>query len=125
MPFDRLLTYINAGHEPLYILNPESGIRDSLNSTGPAVGMLADMEFNLAQTYIKLGETLIGYTDGVPEARAMDGSFFTGEQLLSLLQKETYSAQDLVNNIAFHVQNHVGAAEQFDDITMLAVRRMI
>ncbi|MEL7038736.1 MAG: SpoIIE family protein phosphatase [Cyanobacteria bacterium J06592_8] len=124
-PSTGLLTYINAGHEPLYILNPESGIRDSLNSTGPAVGMLADMEFNLAQTYIQPGESLIGYTDGVPEARAMDGSFFTGEQLLSLLQKETHSAQDLVHNIAFHVQNHVGGAEQFDDITMLAVRRMI
>ncbi|WP_413160487.1 PP2C family protein-serine/threonine phosphatase [Capilliphycus salinus ALCB114379] len=124
-PCTGLLTYINAGHEPLYILNSEAGIRESLTSTGPAVGMLPDLKFNLAQTYIKPGEILIGYTDGVPEARAVDGSFFTGEKLLSILQKNNNSAENLVQDISDSVQHHTGIAEQFDDITMLAVRRTL
>jgi sigma-B regulation protein RsbU (phosphoserine phosphatase) len=39
------LTYISGGHEPVYILHPEGGIRDQLNSSGPAVGILPKIPF--------------------------------------------------------------------------------
>ncbi len=121
-PKTGLLTYINGGHEPLYILTSDGEIKESLSSTGPAVGMLPDLEFKIAQTCIASGEMLIGYTDGVPEARAMDGSFFTEERLLSLLHENTDSAKVMLQKIASNVLQHTGEAEQFDDITMLAIR---
>ena len=123
-PETGLLTYINGGHEPLFILNRSGGVRESLNSTGPAVGMLPDMKFKIKQTYLQRGEVLLGYTDGVPEARTADGKFFTAEKLLSMLEFPITSAESLLKKIATNVIMHTGEAEQFDDITLLAVRRL-
>lgn len=123
-PITGRLTYINGGHEPLFIIQPSGGIKQQLKSTGPAVGILLDPNFKIEETYLEPGEILLGYTDGVPEARAADGKFFTGEKLMSMLKETAPSATALVNKIAGKVLEHTGAAEQFDDITMLAVQRL-
>lgn len=124
-PETGLLTYINGGHEPLFIINADGAVKEHLNSTGPAVGMLPNMKFKIRQIFLEPGEILLGYTDGVPEARAEGGQFFTQERLLSMLAKTPPSAKELIDKIATSVLEHTGSAEQFDDITMLAVRRGI
>ena len=121
-PATGLLNYINGGHEPLYVLHPSGGIKTTLDSTAPAVGMLANLEFNSSQIYLQPGEILFGYTDGVPEARAEDGTFFTQERLLSVLDRPTPSATELLKAIAQEVASHVKQAEQFDDITLLTIQ---
>ena len=121
-PATGLLTYINGGHEPLYVLNPSGGIEKTLNSTAPAVGMLPDLEFNSSHVYLEPGELLVGYTDGVPEARGEDGTFFTQKRLLSILNRPAPSATTLLDAIAKEVANHVRQAEQFDDITLLTLQ---
>lgn len=123
-PDTGLLTYINGGHEPLLILNPAGGVRERLKSTGPAVGMLHNIKFKIRQTYLQPGEILFGYTDGVPEARACGGEFFTDKRLLALLESPAASANTLLEEISTSVLEHTGKADQFDDITMIAVRRV-
>jgi serine phosphatase RsbU (regulator of sigma subunit) len=117
------LTYVNAGHNPLYILKPGGGIRRELGPTGPAVGIQSDIKMEIGQARLSPGDILFGYTDGVTEARADDDSFFSESALLSMLAEDAASAKDLLNRIASAVKAHSGSAEQFDDITMLAVRR--
>ncbi len=123
-PVTGTLTYINGGHEPLLLIDSKGCLRESLNLTGPAVGMLPDPDFRIEQTHLEPGDTLLGYTDGVPEARAADGKFFTKKRLLSILEGTFSSTTDLLDQIAATVLEHIGTADQFDDITMLAVRRM-
>ena len=118
------LTYINAGHNPLYILKPGGGIRRELHPTGPAVGIQAEVKMEVAQERLHPGEILFGYTDGVTEALAEDGSFFSESALLALLEAEAPSAKDLLQRIAAAVKAHAGDADQFDDITMMAVYRL-
>ncbi|MBW4574849.1 MAG: SpoIIE family protein phosphatase [Aphanothece sp. CMT-3BRIN-NPC111] len=122
-PATGLLTYINGGHEPLFIINSSGGVREYLNPTGPAVGMMANMNFKINHTYLEAGESVLGYTDGVPEAHAPGGHFFTKERLLSMLEHPAPTAQALVDEIAASVLAHTGKADQFDDITMIALRR--
>ena len=122
-PSTGLLSYISAGHEPLFILNAQGGIKEHLNSTGVVVGVIADTNFGIQQTYLRPGEILLGYTDGVLDARALDGEFFTQKRLLSILESKVSSAQGLLDKIAAEVLEHIGLAAQFDDITMIAVRR--
>lgn len=117
------LTYINGGHEPLFIIDALGGIKQELNSTGPAVGMLPDMNFKIEQTKLEPGEILLGYTDGVPEARNSEGTFFTNERLRLIVEKKAASAEALLEEISDGVLVHTGAANQFDDITLLAVQR--
>jgi phosphoserine phosphatase RsbU/P len=117
------LAYINAGHDPLFLLYPEGGVHHQLDATGPAVGITAESTFTVRHTTILPGETLFSYTDGIPEATSDTGDFFGRQRLTDLLQKKPESAKALVTDIAGQVSAHTGEAEQFDDITMLVVRR--
>ena len=123
-PFTGIMAYINGGHEPV-VITDSSGIKQSLEPTGPAVGMMVDMKFEIRQVQIDPGDILIGYTDGVIEALAPNGEFFTRKRLLSILEQTTSSASDLVDRIKIHVSTHVNNAPPSDDITMLAVQRLV
>ncbi len=124
-PTTGLVTYINAGHEPLFIISPDGEIKQQLESTAPAVGMLPNMIFPIRQIYLQPGEIMIGYTDGVTEARNCNEEFFTDKRLISLLEQPIDSAQSLLNKITASIEEHTGNSEQFDDITMLALQRKI
>ena len=69
-------------------------------------------------------DLLFAYTDGVPEARDGAGRFFTEQRMMALLPQAT-CAEDLVSRMEQAVRAHVGSADQFDDITMLALRRQL
>ncbi|KPJ79013.1 MAG: hypothetical protein AMJ54_00715 [Deltaproteobacteria bacterium SG8_13] len=116
------LIYINGGHDPLYILHPSGGIRQQLGPTGPAIGVLPNAKHDIGKTRLAPGEILFGYTDGVVEARDAGGSFFTERRLIHLLKTDFQSSELLLQRISSEVSRHIGGAEQFDDITMLAVR---
>jgi len=122
-PVTNSLTYINAGHEPLFIVSSE-GVKETLKPTGHAVGMMADMKFKIKQVQLEPGDILIGYTDGVTEARSPRGEFFTPQRLRSLLEQPVASAHDLLERIKTNLFTHIDNAPQFDDITMLAVQRL-
>ena len=119
------LSYISGGHETLYIVNSSGGVKAQLTSTGPAVGIEPIISFKIQQSQMEPGDILLGYTDGVTEANAVDGSFFSVEQLRAVLDAPSSSASDLLDRIADRLQKHIGEAEQFDDITLLAIRRII
>jgi len=87
------------------------------------VGILPNVDYPIKQVHLEPGETMLGFTDGVPEARASSGEFFTKERLLSMLEQTAPSAAVLLDQIATGVLDHTGEAAQHDDITMLAVRR--
>jgi phosphoserine phosphatase RsbU/P len=123
-PVTGLLTYVNGGHEPLLIIGSE-GIKERLKPTGPAVGMMPSMTFRTNCTYIRPGELLFGYTDGVPEAHDIDGKFFTEDKLISILDQPPLKADELIEKVRANVMAHTGEADQFDDITMLALRRIV
>ena len=118
------LSYINGGHEPLYIVNSGGGIKTQLAATGPSVGIEPQMRFKIKQTQMESGDILLGYTDGVIDANAADGRFFTAEQFRSILDAPSSSASELLDRIADSLQEHIGEAEQFDDITLLAIRKI-
>ena len=122
-PVSGHLSYINAGHDPIYVLRPGGGIRAQLEATGPAVGIEGNSTFAVRHATIRPGETFFSYTDGIPEATSREGEFFGKKRLMGLLEGPLASASGLVAAIAGQVSDHTGEAEQFDDITMLAVRR--
>jgi serine phosphatase RsbU (regulator of sigma subunit) len=123
-PENGLLSYINGGHEPLIIISPDGGVKRYLSPTGPAVGVMPDVEFLIKQTVLAPGETMLAYTDGVTEALSADNKEFSKERLFALCDKPSSSTKELLENIARELNSHMEDAEQFDDITMLAVRKL-
>ncbi|MEJ2168275.1 MAG: SpoIIE family protein phosphatase [Desulfobacterales bacterium] len=116
------MAYINAGHEPVLIIN-QSGVKETLKSTGPVVGMLPAMEYQVKQIGIDPGDTLIGYTDGVTEAMSPQQKLFGKKRFFTLLEGPAPTASALIERINMELFNHIDNAPQFDDITMIAVRR--
>ncbi|OUL22253.1 GAF domain-containing SpoIIE family protein phosphatase [Nostoc sp. 106C] len=122
-PATGIIDYVNGGHEPLFVISPE-GVKATLKPTGPAVGMMPNMKFKVQQVQLEPGDILIGYTDGVTEARAPDNKLYTTERLLSLFQPPPASASQLLEWIKTNLFAYMDNAPQFDDITMLAVQRL-
>lgn len=117
------LTYINGGHEPPLIVR--SGVvRATLYKTGPAVGVVMDCHFDLLETQLDASDIFFAFTDGVPDCSNPGGDFFGRERLLDILLKSSESAQDLVHILELELRQFIGGANQFDDITLLAMRRL-
>jgi sigma-B regulation protein RsbU (phosphoserine phosphatase) len=117
------LTYVNGGHEPLILFN-QSGIKERLKATGPAVGYMTPMEFKVRQVQMEPDDFLIGYTDGVTEALSPENKLFSKKRFLSLLEKPAATASQQIEQIKKDIFSHIGDAPQFDDITMIAVHRV-
>jgi sigma-B regulation protein RsbU (phosphoserine phosphatase) len=121
-PRNGKMTYVNAGHEPLIIVN-HGGVREKLKTTGPVVGMSFETEYKVKQTLIEPGDILIGYTDGVTEALSPNKEFYTKGRFFSVLENPAPTASKLIEQVKIDLYNHMDDAPQFDDITMLAVHR--
>ena len=121
-PLTGSLMYINAGHEPPFVID-RTGVKARLDPTGPAVGLFERMDFGIGQVELEEADVLCVFTDGVTDARSPDGEFFGEERLLSFVREGTDSAAALLDRIQSQVESHISHADQFDDITMLAVRR--
>jgi phosphoserine phosphatase RsbU/P len=115
------LLYINGGHEAP-ILFGGGGVKARLTPTGPAVGMMPDMPFEVRETRLEAGDGLLAFTDGVTDARGASGLYGEG-RLLALLDQPVSSAAELLDAIEFGVLAHAAGSDQADDITLLAVRR--
>lgn len=122
-PASGSLIYLNAGHEPPVILSM-NGVKAHLTRTGPVVGIFPGIDFKIQEVYLEPGDILLAFTDGVTEAMDPDKEIFSTERLLALLEQPTLSARALLDRIEANLQTHIAEANQFDDITMLAVRRM-
>lgn len=116
------LHYVNAGHEPPAIL--AAGGITRLPPTGPALGLLPQLEFRIGEAALAPGATLLIWTDGVSEARDAAGELFGEERLADLLAQDPGSAGELIERILAEVQRFAGGAEQADDITLAAIRRL-
>lgn len=121
-PLSGRLAYINGGHEPLQLIGG-GRVKGHLNPTGPAVGMMPDMHFRVQQVCLDPGDTLLGYTDGLTEARSQKDELYTRSRLDALFVPQPFTAGHLLKRIQSDLSAFVGTAPQNDDVTMLAVQR--
>jgi len=121
-PANGQMLFINGGHEYPLLVNA-SGVKGKLATTGPLVGVFPEAQFDIQSVGIEPGDTLVAFTDGVTEARNANNEFFGRERLCALLARPASTAAELLDSIQASVQEHMGAADPSDDITLLAVRR--
>ena len=116
------LEYASAGHDPAVVVGADGSIT-TLGPTGPAVGLLLGSSCEIRRLRLEPGDTLLAYTDGVPEAVAADGSQYTEQRLHDLIRTPGTSPEELLDRIELDVRRHAAGAGQSDDLTLLAVRR--
>ncbi|MEV4571805.1 PP2C family protein-serine/threonine phosphatase [Nonomuraea jabiensis] len=121
-PYSGDLVYINGGHNPPVVVRAD-GRQTMLPPTGPAVGILADSSYTLGHVQLGPGDSLFAYTDGVVEARNAAHGLFGTPRLQEVLAGAGAHASGLLAAVDASVRTFVGAAEQSDDITTLALSR--
>lgn len=117
------LVYINAGHEEPVILSAGNTVR-RLAPTGPVVGIFPNAEYEIRAARLAPDEALLVFTDGVTEATDVHGARYNEERLLEFLKSAPKRPpKTLIDGIIADVNTFSAGAQQFDDITLLAVRR--
>jgi sigma-B regulation protein RsbU (phosphoserine phosphatase) len=118
------LVYVNGGHNSP-ILFGGGRVKARLNPTGPAVGLVGGFQFAVGETRLDPGDLLFAFTDGVTDARDADGRFFGESRILAELEgmAPSTSAEQVLGRLQEALVAHIGIAAQYDDITMLALRR--
>lgn len=119
------VTYTNAGHNPPYLMKADGTILQLPFSSDLVVGAIDDFKYSEETLQLEHGDTLLLYTDGVTEAINSGDEEF-GEQRLQavLAQMTSNSSQDIIGRIKACVSDFAGEAEQSDDITLLAIKRL-
>ncbi len=124
-PDSDTLYYINGGHEPPIVMDKEGNIIQRIRPTGPAVGLFPDMEFTVKEIRFNKGDMLISFTDGVPDAINDAEELYSEERLLKSVQAPWTSAFSMLFELNADLEKHTGDRAQFDDVTLLSLRRKL
>jgi len=116
----RRLRYVNCGH-PEPVLARADGTVERLLPTGTVVGAFPEVEFTTGSTTLYTGDVLLVFSDGVIEA-PVDGEEFGDERLSAqVVAHRAAGAAAVVSSVLKAVLPAPGAAEQYDDITLMAL----
>lgn len=121
-PIRKVLRYVNAGHNPQFVLRVAGGL-ERLSSTGLPVGLFAGHNYEEQSVDLADGDLLFFFTDGMVETLNEQGDMFGTERLEALLMRAHLDEIGLMlTNIEESVRTFRGNAELYDDATMMALR---
>jgi sigma-B regulation protein RsbU (phosphoserine phosphatase) len=115
------LFYINAGHEAPMIFR-QNGKTELLDITGGVVGLFPAANYTVETARLNEGDLIFTYTDGVNEAKNVDGQQFTEQRILEAAAPEGNNTETFLSIMLDAVKQFRGEADQSDDITMLALK---
>jgi serine phosphatase RsbU (regulator of sigma subunit) len=123
-PASGLGRYVSAGHINSWLIDRRGGVR-ALASTGAPLGLLPPgLPYADTAVSIAPGDCLVLCSDGVTDAQNHAEEEFGEARLadaIAAVRHET--AAEIVAHVFAAVDEFAGAAPQFDDITLMVVRR--
>ena len=117
------LIFANAGHNPPLLMRAGESFEYLRTRAGFVLAGLDGVKYKSQSLTLAPGDVLFLYTDGVPEATRGDGELFGEERLQAVLNAgRELEPQALCEKVQQSLEEFVGDAPQFDDITMMAIR---
>jgi sigma-B regulation protein RsbU (phosphoserine phosphatase) len=116
------LDYVNAGHNPPYLLHKD-GTLEELITGGIILGMMPDMPYEIGSCQLYKGDMLMLYTDGVTETMTIDDVEYEEHRLIEFLKKAGLTKHpEIINNeLITDLEKFAAGAPQNDDITILTL----
>ena len=116
------IVYCNAGHNYPFIAGADGKVKELKVTHGTPLGAMADMLYGSSEVQLKHRDTILLYTDGVSEAIDVDENQYTEARIQNVFTKGLGPNPDkIIKEILIDHDKFVGEADQFDDITMLAL----
>lgn len=117
-----LMKYANAGHNPPLIRHADGVFEYVKTRSGMVMAGMEGIKYKKNEMFLLPGDKVLLYTDGVTEATALNNELYGEERLLNFINSfESDSAEISCKMIKQSVDEFVGSAPQFDDITLLAL----
>ena len=95
-----------------------------MDPTGVPLGLFPGMRWEELSFTLSPGDTLVLYSDGVSEAQTATFDEFGPERLADIVERERdRPASAIIASIVEAIDAFVEGAPQFDDITLMIVKR--
>ncbi len=116
-------TYVNAGHNPPLLKKADGNYEYLRSRAGFVLAGMEGIRYRQFEITLDEGDMLYLYTDGVTEATNGNNELYSEEHLLEFInQHKEDNPQTLLSAIKEDIDQFVGEAPQFDDITMLSLK---
>jgi sigma-B regulation protein RsbU (phosphoserine phosphatase) len=116
------LRYVNAGHNPQFLLRGDGGA-ERLAATGRPPGLYPGGGYEAREVELGPGDALFLFTDGLVETEDETGEPFGMSRLEALLRvHRAHDLAALLGRVDAAVREHRGPVEAADDATMVALR---
>ena len=114
------MQFANAGHNPPLIKHADGTFEYLKTRAGFVLAGMEGVKYRAGELTLAPGDRLFLYTDGVPEATNAQNVLYSEVRLATFMNENaTMAATDLLPALKGDIDNFVGQAPQFDDITML------
>jgi sigma-B regulation protein RsbU (phosphoserine phosphatase) len=119
----RTLRYVNAGHNPPFLLRTGTTVVSRLRPTGMALGFDQGAAYGEGTETLAPGDLLLAFTDGLTEALNGAGEEFGDARAAGLLVGNRHlGAGDLQRLLSAELEAFCGGAPQHDDVTIVVAR---
>jgi serine phosphatase RsbU (regulator of sigma subunit) len=119
-----IIRWVNAGHDPAILFDPEKDTFEELNGCGNlALGVMEDSKYTEVQREITCGQILVMATDGVWEARNKEDEMYGKDRLYKVIRENTSaSASEIQAAIFESVRRFRKDTRIEDDMTLVVVK---
>ena len=115
-----VMKYANAGHNPPLLKKANGEFEYLRTRAGFVLAGMEGVRYRAGEMTLSPGDRLFLYTDGVPEATNKDNKLYGEDRLLEFMNNNSrVEARALLPMLKANIDEFVGEAPQFDDITML------
>jgi sigma-B regulation protein RsbU (phosphoserine phosphatase) len=123
-PQRQTLLYASAGHALGFVFLESGGVKCTLDSTGPPLGLFSGSQFALQPPiHLDAGEIAVFLTDGVTESTTPDGHQFGAQRVIDYVRThDRDSASNIADGIYHATRAFVQGDLQDDDITSVIVK---
>jgi len=117
------LTYVCAGHNPPVIRHKGQDCEYLVGKNGLVLAAMDGIKYSQNSIHLDKGDEIFLYTDGVTEATDTNNELYGEPRLLECLNKLTgLSCEEQIKAVNDDITEFIKGAEQFDDITMMAMK---
>lgn len=114
------MQFANAGHNPPLLKRADGSFEYLRTRAGFVLAGMEGVRYRVGEITLNEGDRLFLYTDGVTEATNSDNKLYGEDRLLTFVnQNASVEATELLPALKANIDEFVGEASQFDDITML------
>ena len=118
-----VVTYANAGHNPPIVVKADGRVEYLQGKINFVLAGMEGIKYAAQEVRLEKGDSMFLYTDGITEATNADKELYGEDRLLAEMSEAwNMKPSELCKYIKKSVDQFVGEAPQFDDITMLSLK---